>query len=501
MVLFVVTSVMSGFEDEMKQRILSFTPHALLNQYWTTNDQEISQQQLLDSIKNLDKVESVYPYIETFALARYQGEKHPIYFRGIDLSNSKQKETLTDLLDSRIPNNQTFIPEQGLNQAIISNKLARTLSLQIGSHIELLSWTHFEKLEPYYASISLPAIWETHQSTLKDIKQQLQTHSQINNQQLTLPTATLKNTYNQLLNIYNEPAREAELKIIYELLTLITSGTKSTEQGQLHFSIQFFNEYDKLTQTLSQLDIEKTDLQQFKSIKQLALPAKIYITGIYRSSEHIQGPDLMLPIDLAYELQSQNNNTQQWAIQVEDAYQANETLQPINQNIPQGYALQTWSQLYQQWFTLIAREKVMMNLVLSLITIGAAFSMAAILFLQSIQKKREIGIMLALGAKPHQIMGIFWIQASIIGIIGLILGLSLGYLIIEQRDQVQLFLSNLGMDPFPQEFHGTSSIPAKVEQSSVIFVSLLSLISCLLAPILPAIISLRKTPSQTLRDF
>mgnify|MGYP007125742409 CR=1 FL=1 len=85
--------------------------------------------------------------------------------------------------------------------------------------------------------------------------------------------------------------------------------------------------------------------------------------------------------------------------------------------------------------------------------------------------------------------------------LGLGLGLGLGYLVIDQRDQVELILSSVGLDPFPQELHGVSSIPAKIERSSIVFVALLSIISCLLAPILPAIISLNKTPSQTLRDF
>ncbi len=501
MILFVVTAVMTGFEDEMKQRILSFTPHALLNEYWIDENQGISQEQLLKQIEQTDKVDSVYPYIETFALARSMGDKYPIYFRGVDFSNEKQNATLATLLDPDIPNNNTYNPNLGLNQAIISSKLARNLSVSVGSYIELLSWTHFEKLEPYYATVSLDPLWLTAQTPIKEIKKQLQSQSKIVSQQLLLPLELLKSSYTQLIDIYTQPAREAELAIILELLKLINSGKNGAQADTKYFATSFFEQYNQLTQQLATLDIEQADLDKFKTIKQLALPTKVHITGIYRSSEHIQGPELMLPIDLAYELQSQNNTVKQWAIQVEDAYEVVETLSPINQQLPQGYVIQTWSELYQWWFNLVAREKTMMNLVLSLITIGAAFSMAAILFLQSMQKKREIGIMLALGAKPTQIMSIFWIQAIIIGIIGLALGLALGYLVIDQRDQVESLLSSVGLDPFPQEFHGVSSIPAKIEQSSVVFVTLLSLISCLLAPILPAIISLNKTPSQTLRDF
>ena len=201
MILFVVTAVMAGFEDEMKQRILSFTPHALLNEYWIDDTQNLSQEALFNNIRESKNVESIYPYIETFALARSAGDKHPIYFRGVDFANPKQKAVLTALLDADIPDNQTYDPKLGLNQAIISSKLAQNLSISVGSKIELLSWTHFEKLEPYYETVSLAPLWKTSQSSLKETKKQLQLQSTLKNQQLLLPLNLLKSSYNKLVDI------------------------------------------------------------------------------------------------------------------------------------------------------------------------------------------------------------------------------------------------------------------------------------------------------------
>ena len=112
----------------------------------------------------------------------------------------------------------------------------------------------------------------------------------------------------------------------------------------------------------------------------------------------------------------------------------------------------TWIEELQDFSRLIEQQRVMMYIVLSLIIIVSAFSMSAVMFTITYQKRREIGVMKALGAAPGQIIKVFFYQGLILGFIGSVIGVGSGLLVIRYREGVQVLLRGMGFDPFPQVF-------------------------------------------------
>jgi len=144
---------------------------------------------------------------------------------------------------------------------------------------------------------------------------------------------------------------------------------------------------------------------------------------------------------------------------------------------------------------------VMMYFALSFIVLVSAFSMMAVMFTVTIQKRREIGVMKALGAAPGQIVRVFLYQGMILGVVGAALGWGLGRVVIHYRGEIQVVMRGLGFDPFAASFTGFSVLPAHnnpVEQGVIAFAAF---VLCSLAALVPAAMAARSDAAKSLRNL
>jgi lipoprotein-releasing system permease protein len=83
-------------------------------------------------------------------------------------------------------------------------------------------------------------------------------------------------------------------------------------------------------------------------------------------------------------------------------------------------------ELNKSLFSALKLEKNIMFLTITLIVIVAALNIIATLILMVMEKTRDIGILMAMGATPRTINRVFFYQGALIGIIGTALGVFLG---------------------------------------------------------------------------
>ena len=143
----------------------------------------------------------------------------------------------------------------------------------------------------------------------------------------------------------------------------------------------------------------------------------------------------------------------------------------------------------------------MMYFMLSFIILISAFSMMAVMFTVTIQKRREIGVMKALGAAPGQIVRVFLYQGMILGTLGAILGVGLGRVVIHFRGSIQALFRTLGFDPFTSSFTGFDILPAHNDPFEQAVFAVMAFVLCSLAALVPAFFAARSDAAKSLRNL
>jgi lipoprotein-releasing system permease protein len=143
----------------------------------------------------------------------------------------------------------------------------------------------------------------------------------------------------------------------------------------------------------------------------------------------------------------------------------------------------------------------MMYFVLSFIALISSFSMMAVMFTVTIQKRREIGVMKALGATPGQIVRVFLYQGMILGVIGSVLGVVLGRLVIHFLPEIQAGFRIVGFDPFSADFLGFGVLPAHNNPVEQAIFALMGFVLCSFAAVVPAFFAARSDAAKSLRNL
>jgi len=117
----------------------------------------------------------------------------------------------------------------------------------------------------------------------------------------------------------------------------------------------------------------------------------------------------------------------QWEITVKDFDQAPEVAEKVKAIAPQ-FRIQDWIQLNAHLFASLRLERIAMFVILAFIVIVASFNIVTTLTLMVLEKKKEISIMKAMGARNGQVAAVFLAEGLFIGGIGVGGGLLLGLL-------------------------------------------------------------------------
>jgi len=155
------------------------------------------------------------------------------------------------------------------------------------------------------------------------------------------------------------------------------------------------------------------------------------------------------------------------------------------------YHTMDWKELNHGLFTALLIQQIGMSVVLALIIVVAAFTVIATLIMVVLDKKKEIALLKALGAKDDAILRVFLYQGGIIGIVGTTLGLALGYVCCKG-----LLAYGFPLDP---KVYFISRLPVLVRPNEFIITGVFAILICLVATIFPALYAARLRPSDGLR--
>jgi lipoprotein-releasing system permease protein len=146
-------------------------------------------------------------------------------------------------------------------------------------------------------------------------------------------------------------------------------------------------------------------------------------------------------------------------------------------------------------------EQIMMTIILWIIALVAAFSVMNTTITVTMQKRREIGVLNALGCRTGDIVRIFVVKAAVIGGVGVVLGVVASLLVLWLRNDIREWIAELTASQV-HAIEGVflSEIPARVTMVDVALAAGGSLVLCLVAAFIPAWVAARLEPAVALRD-
>ena len=391
-VLILVISVMTGFDRELRQKVMDFDAHIVV----TSDDVLDNWRDLTVKIRNTPGVIATTPFVQGPVIADFQGHRMTPTIRGIDPA---QEEDVTPL--------RKFIKQGKLDlegdSAVLGADLARQLRIGIGDKLTVFS------------------------------------------------PGNVGHVMDAMKRLENAKGDE-EKKIIDELRDVI-------------------------------------------------LPKELTITGIFETGHY--GHDsgyLLVPLYIGQELYGLGDAMHGITVKTDDPYGAERVKESIERFLEPPQFAQTWIDMNSQYFEAVRLERTVMFFLLFFIVVVAAFGIMSTLITVTVQKRREIGIVKALGATIWQIIWVFLGQGTVIGFFGTLTGLGLGMTLIRYRNGVARWLaSTLHIEIFPRQVYQFSEIPAQIVPQDVWVICISAFLICSLAALIPAYFAARLDPVKALR--
>ena len=169
-------------------------------------------------------------------------------------------------------------------------------------------------------------------------------------------------------------------------------------------------------------------------------------------------------------------------LKLQDKYQAPQIARELTARFNGAFYVSDWTQEHVNFFKAIAMEKTVMFIILSLIELVAAISIAITLVMAVTDKQADIAILRTLGASPRSIMGIFIVQGTIIGFLGTLIGLILGVVLATYLNDIMHFLQHVFHTEFlPSSVYYISDLPAVIVTGDVLRITLASFVLTVLS--------------------
>ncbi|MBC3948200.1 lipoprotein-releasing ABC transporter permease subunit [Pseudomonas folii] len=195
------------------------------------------------------------------------------------------------------------------------------------------------------------------------------------------------------------------------------------------------------------------------------------------------------------------NEVQGLRLKFEDLFEAPRTSYQIAQTLGEhNYYSRDWTRTHGNLYQAIRMEKAMIGLLLLLIVAVAAFNIISTLVMVVNDKKGDIAILRTLGSTPGQIMAIFMVQGTVIGVVGTFIGAVVGIIAaLNVSAAISLLEGLIGHKFLNADVYFIDYLPSQLMAEDVLMVCGAALVLSFLATLYPAWRAARTQPAEALR--
>ena len=181
------------------------------------------------------------------------------------------------------------------------------------------------------------------------------------------------------------------------------------------------------------------------------------------------------------------------SLEVADIYEVGQVAARVRETLGDDYTTVDWQEANRPLFAALALERRMGIFIIALIILLAVLNITTTLVLVVVERRADIAILSAMGARGLSIMGIFVIEGAAVGLIGALLGIGFGLVACLVGNRYRLV-------SLPADVYSLSNVPFHARALDVVLAALVAFILSLLATIYPARAAARMRPAEALRD-
>ena len=202
----------------------------------------------------------------------------------------------------------------------------------------------------------------------------------------------------------------------------------------------------------------------------------------------------------AIDLFEMGDNVTGLRLRLDDIFKAQDVTYAIADASTGDYLITNWTTQNANLFKSLQLFKTMLFLILILIIGIAAFNLVSTLIMIVTEKQSDIAILRTLGMSPAQVMKLFIVQGSVLGLIGTAIGVGLGLLLaINLADVVSWLEQLLNYQFLKAEVHQITQIDTKIIIVDVVIIALSALALSIIATLYPAWKASKVQPAEALR--
>ncbi|WP_447592759.1 lipoprotein-releasing ABC transporter permease subunit [Aquipseudomonas campi] len=294
------------------------------------------------------------------------------------------------------------------------------------------------------------------------------------------------------------PEAEKNVSIINEHMVQgslddLKSGDFGIVIGEITARRFRINVGDKLTFVLPEAAV--TPAGVFPRLKRFT------VVGVFKVGAELDGSLALINIEDGARLSRwQTNQVEGVRLKLKDLFDAPRVAWEIAKSMPGDLQPRDWTRSHGNLFQAIQMEKTMIALLLLLIVAVAAFNIISTLVMVVTDKKADIAILRTLGATPRQIMGVFMVQGTVIGVIGTLIGGVLGVISALNVTAWVAWLEKLiGHKFLSSDVYFINYLPSELRVEDVVLICGAALCMSFFATLYPAWRASRTQPAEALR--
>lgn len=217
------------------------------------------------------------------------------------------------------------------------------------------------------------------------------------------------------------------------------------------------------------------------------------VTGIYDSeNREYDSKYAYISIANAQQLFKLDDAVSGIEIRLEDINKSDDMKTIIHKTLGDKFNIFTWYDLHLDFYSILKIERWVAFIILSLIIAVASFNILGSLTMTVIEKKRDIGILKAMGASDNTITRIFLFEGLVVGLIGMLAGSFIGAGVILAQKYFEFY-------KLDSSIYKISALPVMINLTDFIFVPLAALLLCFLASLYPARRAAKLNPVESIR--